>query len=149
MLKFTDTLSPSPKGFQSPKFSDSDFREVRGLGLGRPKSSDLKWAHLFIADLTSYAMPWSLLRPLIIWSGPHDLLTQCSVQRIKVQIRYQMCGQNMLLASSRSTSKELSTTQTTWKPDRKCIWHRLLQVSFKIVQTLEGYISKDIFGIDL
>jgi hypothetical protein len=34
--------SPSPKwGFQSPKFSDSDFREVRGLGLGlgRPKSS--------------------------------------------------------------------------------------------------------------
>jgi hypothetical protein len=36
-----NTLSPSPKGFQSPKFSDSDFREVRGLGLGlgRPKSS--------------------------------------------------------------------------------------------------------------
>jgi hypothetical protein len=32
-------MSPSPKGFQSPKFSDSDFREVRGLGLGRPKSS--------------------------------------------------------------------------------------------------------------
>jgi hypothetical protein len=32
------TLSPCPKGFQSPKFSDSDFREVRGLG--RPKSSD-------------------------------------------------------------------------------------------------------------
>jgi hypothetical protein len=32
--------SPSPKWcFQSPKFSDSDFREVRGLGLGRPKSS--------------------------------------------------------------------------------------------------------------
>jgi hypothetical protein len=31
-------LSPSPKGFQSPKFSESDFREVRGLG--RPKSSD-------------------------------------------------------------------------------------------------------------
>jgi hypothetical protein len=29
----------TPKGFQSPKFSDSDFREVRGLGLGRPKSS--------------------------------------------------------------------------------------------------------------
>jgi hypothetical protein len=28
---------PSPMGFQSPKFSDSDFREVRGLG--RPKSS--------------------------------------------------------------------------------------------------------------
>jgi hypothetical protein len=26
----TNTLSPSPKGFQSPKFSDSDFREVRG-----------------------------------------------------------------------------------------------------------------------
>jgi hypothetical protein len=37
-----NTLSPSPKGFQSPKFSDSDFREVRGLGLrlGRPKISD-------------------------------------------------------------------------------------------------------------
>jgi hypothetical protein len=33
------TRSPSPKGFQSPKFSDSDFREVRGLGLGRPKCS--------------------------------------------------------------------------------------------------------------
>jgi hypothetical protein len=41
MRKQTHTLSPSPKGFQSPKFSDSDFREVRrlGLGLGRPKSS--------------------------------------------------------------------------------------------------------------
>jgi hypothetical protein len=42
MRKQTNTLSPSPKGFQSPKFSDSDIREVRGLGLGlgRPKSSD-------------------------------------------------------------------------------------------------------------
>jgi hypothetical protein len=42
MRKQTYTLSPSPKGFQSPKFSDSDFSEVRrlGLGLGRPKSSD-------------------------------------------------------------------------------------------------------------
>jgi hypothetical protein len=41
MRKLTNTLSPSPKGFQSPKFSDSDFREGRGLGLGlgRPKSS--------------------------------------------------------------------------------------------------------------
>jgi hypothetical protein len=29
MRKQTNTLSPSPKGFQSPKFSDSDFREVR------------------------------------------------------------------------------------------------------------------------
>jgi hypothetical protein len=28
MRKQTNTLSPSPKGFQSPKFSDSDFREV-------------------------------------------------------------------------------------------------------------------------
>jgi hypothetical protein len=37
MRKLTNTLSPSPKGFQSPKFSDSDFWEVRGLG--RPKSS--------------------------------------------------------------------------------------------------------------
>jgi hypothetical protein len=37
MRKQTNTLSPSPKGFQSPKFSDSDFREVRGLG--RPKTS--------------------------------------------------------------------------------------------------------------
>jgi hypothetical protein len=35
MRKQTNTLSPSPKGFQSPKFSDSDL--VRGLG--RPKSS--------------------------------------------------------------------------------------------------------------
>jgi hypothetical protein len=34
----TENTSPSPKwGFQSPKFSDSDFRDVRGLG--RPKSS--------------------------------------------------------------------------------------------------------------
>jgi hypothetical protein len=41
MRKETNTLSPSPKGFLSPKFSDSDFREVRGLGLGRPKSSAL------------------------------------------------------------------------------------------------------------
>jgi hypothetical protein len=41
MRKLTNTLSPSPKGFQSPKFSDSGFREVRGLGfrLWRPKSS--------------------------------------------------------------------------------------------------------------
>jgi hypothetical protein len=39
MHKQTNTLSPSPKGFQSPKFSDSDFREFRGLG--RPKSSDM------------------------------------------------------------------------------------------------------------
>jgi hypothetical protein len=43
MRKQTNALSPSPKakGFQSPKFLDSDFREVRGLGLGlgRPKSS--------------------------------------------------------------------------------------------------------------
>jgi hypothetical protein len=43
MRKQTYTLSPSPKGFQSPKFSDSDFREVRGLGLGRPKSSGAKY----------------------------------------------------------------------------------------------------------
>jgi hypothetical protein len=39
MRKQTNTLSPCPKGFQSPTFSDSDFREVRGLGLERPKSS--------------------------------------------------------------------------------------------------------------
>jgi hypothetical protein len=41
-LQYKYTPSPSPKGFQSPKISDSDFREVRGLGLwlGRPKSSD-------------------------------------------------------------------------------------------------------------
>jgi hypothetical protein len=39
MRKQTNTLSPSPKGFQSPKFSDLDFREVRGLG--RPKSSEI------------------------------------------------------------------------------------------------------------
>jgi hypothetical protein len=38
MRKQTNTLSPSPNGFQSPKFSDSDFRGL-GLGLGRPKSS--------------------------------------------------------------------------------------------------------------
>jgi hypothetical protein len=30
MRQLTNMLSPSPKGFQSPKFSDSDFREVRG-----------------------------------------------------------------------------------------------------------------------
>jgi hypothetical protein len=38
MRKQTNTLSPSPKGFQSPKISHSDIREVRGRG--RPKSSD-------------------------------------------------------------------------------------------------------------
>jgi hypothetical protein len=45
MRKQTNTLSPSPKGFEGPKFSDSDFREVRGLGLGlgRPKSSELSY----------------------------------------------------------------------------------------------------------
>jgi hypothetical protein len=41
MRKQTNTLSPSPKGFQSPKFSDSDFREVRGLG--SPKSSNVNY----------------------------------------------------------------------------------------------------------
>jgi hypothetical protein len=46
MRKQTNTLSPSPKGFQSPKFSDSDFREVRGLG--RPKSSVIS-AYLILA----------------------------------------------------------------------------------------------------
>jgi hypothetical protein len=35
MRKQTKKLSP--RGFQSPKFSDLDFREVRGFG--RPKSS--------------------------------------------------------------------------------------------------------------
>jgi hypothetical protein len=48
MRKQTNTLSPSPKGFQSPKFSDSDFREVRGLGLGRPKSSALCYYLYFL-----------------------------------------------------------------------------------------------------
>jgi hypothetical protein len=42
MRKQTNTLSPSSKYFQSLKFSDSDFREVRGLGLGRPKSSEFE-----------------------------------------------------------------------------------------------------------
>jgi hypothetical protein len=53
MRKQTNTLSPSPKGFQSPKFSDSDFREVRGLGLGRPKSSGNM---LFTCDSKKCAM---------------------------------------------------------------------------------------------
>jgi hypothetical protein len=50
MRKQTNTLSPSPKGFQSQKFSDSDFREVRGLrlGLGRPKSSGHKGQGVYI-----------------------------------------------------------------------------------------------------
>jgi hypothetical protein len=51
MRKQTNTLSPCPKGFQSPKFSDSDFSEVCGLGLGRPKSSAvsiLVFSNLFI-----------------------------------------------------------------------------------------------------
>jgi hypothetical protein len=56
MRKHTNTLTPSPKGFQSPKFLDSDFREVRGLGLGlrlgRPKSSAVD---LYIFNL------WSLI----------------------------------------------------------------------------------------
>jgi hypothetical protein len=47
----TNMLSPSPKCFQSPKFSDSDFREVRGLGLGRPKSSDADHGRYNIIDL--------------------------------------------------------------------------------------------------
>jgi hypothetical protein len=45
MHKLTNTLSPSPKGFQRPKFLDSDFSEVRGLGLGRPKSSAIDPFH--------------------------------------------------------------------------------------------------------
>jgi hypothetical protein len=44
MRKQTNTLSPSPKGYQSPKFSDSGFREVRGLG--RPKNSGI-WVGFF------------------------------------------------------------------------------------------------------
>jgi hypothetical protein len=47
MRKLTNTLSPSPKGFKSPKFSDSDMREVcgLGLGLGRPKSSIISYPY--------------------------------------------------------------------------------------------------------
>jgi hypothetical protein len=55
MRKQTNTLSPSPKGFQSPKVSDSDFREV--LGLGRPKSS----ANNNIVGLL-YGVPHGILR---------------------------------------------------------------------------------------
>jgi hypothetical protein len=48
-------MSPSPKGFQSPKFSDTDFREVRGLG--RPKSSVPQYPctppmHMYWGNLT-------------------------------------------------------------------------------------------------
>jgi hypothetical protein len=39
MCKLTNTLSPSPKGFQCPKIFGLRLREVRGLGLGHPKSS--------------------------------------------------------------------------------------------------------------
>jgi hypothetical protein len=65
MRKLTNTLSPSPKGFQSPKFSDSDFREVRGLG--RPKSSDYR------PPATDPSLIFSLvfhLRKLVVdWAG--------------------------------------------------------------------------------
>jgi hypothetical protein len=53
MRKETNTLSLSPKGFQSPKFSDSDFREVRGLGLRRPKSSATYYSNHTLEDLKS------------------------------------------------------------------------------------------------
>jgi hypothetical protein len=39
MRKITNTLGPSLKGFQSLKFSDSDFREVRGLGTSKKRAS--------------------------------------------------------------------------------------------------------------
>jgi hypothetical protein len=63
MHKQTNTPSPSPKGFQSPKFSDSDFREVRGLGLGRPKSSVIyHWQRVF-------SLNWRAIskQSLLIW----------------------------------------------------------------------------------
>jgi hypothetical protein len=50
MRKQTNTLSPSPKGFQSPKFSYSDFREVRGLG--RLKSSAFRDSVVFFEHMT-------------------------------------------------------------------------------------------------
>jgi hypothetical protein len=57
MSKQTNTLRPSPKGFQSPKFSDSDFREVRGLGLGLgpPKSSSYIHLKIVVKPLTIVA----------------------------------------------------------------------------------------------
>jgi hypothetical protein len=56
MRKQTNTLSPSPKGFQSPKFSDSALREVRGLG--RPKSSVKfrPWSTVFIIELVVFVL---------------------------------------------------------------------------------------------
>jgi hypothetical protein len=48
--KQTNTLSPSPKGFQSPKFSDS---EVCGLGLGRPKRSVCNACNCFSCQLSA------------------------------------------------------------------------------------------------
>jgi hypothetical protein len=48
MRKQTNTLSPSPKGCQSPIFSDSDFREVRGFG--HPKSSDYYFNWIVFRD---------------------------------------------------------------------------------------------------
>jgi hypothetical protein len=40
MRKQTNSESESPKGFLSPKFSDSDFREVRGKALKYMSVSD-------------------------------------------------------------------------------------------------------------
>jgi hypothetical protein len=47
------TNTPSPKGFQSAKFSDSDFREVPEVrGLGRPKSSGVLVHFFFRGKIT-------------------------------------------------------------------------------------------------
>jgi hypothetical protein len=56
-----DTQGPSPKGFQSPKFSNSDFREVCGcgLGLGRPKSSAVGLYENSTKVLVSFLFPSS------------------------------------------------------------------------------------------
>jgi hypothetical protein len=63
MRKQTNTLSPSPKGFQSPKFSDSDFEK----SADSDSDSDVRKAlpntfQIFISKSNTYQF-------LISWSG--------------------------------------------------------------------------------
>jgi hypothetical protein len=57
MRKLTNT-SPSPKGFKGPKISDSDFREVRGLGLNSTKSDLVEFLPIVTNEDTF--MSWAI-----------------------------------------------------------------------------------------
>ena len=78
--------------------------------------------------------------------GHHDLCTPNSDLLTKALIQSLMCGPAVLSKWLEPTLRDLSTTRTTWKRDRRCIWPLLLQAyyfflplnahSFKLKNTL-------------